>query len=249
MIILTKRYDHEKKYRIERQYYKNSHRVFHNWCWIIFSKFVGNRWICFMVIRHDASLSCLFVIEYQYQFKKTGDAAEEIMINDWLKARKMAARLVVFFVVMLSSVMSTANTDLHWLWDDRCSSCHGHSGEFSRQFLSASNGVLNGTHHVDDLRLFLHNHYLSGQLVDEMYSMLLVQANHSARFEKECSGCHQNAASFVRRNLAMQGNELTIRTTGRNVKSYLEYHRKLTDTDVDFFTNLLTRVAKETGLN
>jgi hypothetical protein len=171
------------------------------------------------------------------------------MKNNWTVKTKRMARRAVFSIVMLLPMMASSSTDLHSLWDDRCASCHGHSGEFTRQFLSVSNSQLKGTHHVDDLRLFLHNHYLSGQLVDEMVSMLLAQASHSARFEKECSGCHQNAASFVRENLTMQGNELTIRTTGRSVKNYLENHRKLTDADIDFFTRLLTRVAKETGVN
>lgn len=170
------------------------------------------------------------------------------MKNAWMVKTNKIARLVLFAVVVLSPMMATSGTDLHWLWDDRCASCHGHSGEFTRQFLNVSNNQLMGAHHVNDLKLFLHNHYLSGRLVNEMYSMLLAQASHSDSFKKECSGCHQNAASFVRKNLAMQDNKLIIRTTGRSVKSYLENHRKLTDADIDFFTLLLTRVAKETAL-
>ena len=83
--------------------------------------------------------------------------------------------------------------------------------------------------------------------MDEVYLMFLSQASNSACFEKECFGYHQNAAISVRENLAIQDDFLTIRTTGRSVKSYFEKHRKLTHMDVEFFTHLQTRVAKEAG--
>lgn len=150
-----------------------------------------------------------------------------------------------------SLIPLTADTgiDLHWLWDDRCSSCHGHSSEFANQFLSVSvDGQLQGQHHVDDLPLFLQNHYLTDQLVDDVSAMLLAQLSHSARFNKECATCHKNAASFVREKLQFQNAVLEIKKTGNSVKRFLNKHRHLTDEDIEFYTALLYRVAKEVNL-
>ena len=143
---------------------------------------------------------------------------------------------------------ANSDIDLHWLWRDRCISCHGNAAEFAREFLIVSGSKLQGRHHVDDLRLFLHNHYLSGQMVDEVYAMLLAQASSPARFKDECSACHQNAAVFVRESLLFRDGVLSIRKTGRSVNGFLENHRRLNDEDVIFFTKLLTRVANEINL-
>jgi hypothetical protein len=76
-----------------------------------------------------------------------------------------------------------SDIDLHWLWDDRCAACHGHAGDFTRKFLNVSGGELQGPHHVNDLRRFLHNHYLAGNEVEAIYNMLLAQAINQARFK------------------------------------------------------------------
>lgn len=157
----------------------------------------------------------------------------------------------LFLLAAGSLITVTAETgiDLHWLWDDRCASCHGHSSEFANKFLSVSlDGHLQGRHHVDDLPLFLQNHYLTGQLVDDVSAMLLAQLSHSPRFSKECTTCHQKAASFVRENLQFRNNILEIKKTRESVKSFLSRHRQLTDEDIAFYTALLYRVAKEVNL-
>lgn len=77
----------------------------------------------------------------------------------------MDSKLVLgagLLVAMLAVPAARAyDTDLHWLWDNRCEFCHGHAGEFSRKFLSVSNGQLQGPHHSDDFHLFLRNPYLA----------------------------------------------------------------------------------------
>lgn len=157
---------------------------------------------------------------------------------------------IVIFLLLTGMPAIAANTDidLHWSWDDRCADCHGHSGDFSREFLSVSRGELQGRHHINDLRLFLHNHYLSDRLVDDMYNMLLAQLSSSTRFKGDCSGCHQNAAVFVRGKLVFDGSILKIRKTGESVSDFLHQHRRLNKEDVIFYTELLTRVAKEVNL-
>jgi len=153
--------------------------------------------------------------------------------------------IVLVAAVLAMPVVRASDIDLHWLWDDRCAACHGHAGDFSRRFLSVSSGELQGPHHVHDLRLFLHNHYLAGNEVDAVYNMLLVQANNQARFKGECASCHDTAAKFVRNSLEFRDGALYGRNSGRPVSRFLDHHMELDPDDVEFFINLLTRVTHE----
>ena len=151
----------------------------------------------------------------------------------------MAASLLVM------PLADAAGADLHRLWDNRCAECHGHAGDFARQFLSNNNGQLQGRHHVHDLRRFMQNHYLPASEVDGVYKMLLAQANIKPRFKEECSICHQSAASFVRESLTLRDGQLYSRKSGSPVRPFLESHRALSPEDVEFYLKLLTRVAGE----
>jgi hypothetical protein len=153
--------------------------------------------------------------------------------------------IVLVAAVLAMSAVRASGIDLHWLWDDRCAACHGHAGDFSRKFLSVSSGELQGPHHVHDLRRFLHNHYLAGNEVDAVYNMLLAQANNQARFKNECASCHDTAAMFVRHSLELRDGVLYSRNSGRPVIRFLNHHMELNPDDVEFFINLLTRVAHE----
>ena len=147
--------------------------------------------------------------------------------------------------MMTVSFVTAAELDLHWLWDNRCGDCHGHAGEFARQFLTEDNGELQGRHHVQDLRRFMHHHYLNPDEVEAVYAMLLAQTRTPARFKTECSRCHETAAKFVRRSLQLGDGQLIIRESGRNVRQFLDNHQGLHPDDVEYFTRLLTRVAQE----
>jgi hypothetical protein len=138
-----------------------------------------------------------------------------------------------------------AGADLHWLWDDRCASCHGHSAEFARKFLSVSNGELQGRHHLDNLRQFMRNHYLPDSETDATYEMLLAQVLTPPRFRDECSRCHNSASEFVRQALEFRKGVLTGRESGEWVRGFLDRHRGLASADVRFYSDLLERVADE----
>lgn len=153
--------------------------------------------------------------------------------------------LVLIAGLLMPQLLDAAGIDLHLLWDDRCVECHGHAGEFARKFLSISGDKLQGRHHVDDLRRFLHNHYLIDSEVDEVYDMLFAQASNQARFRQECGNCHEAAAKLVREKLVLRDGVLYARDSGVRVRYFLEHHRELESEDVVFYANLLTRVARE----
>lgn len=130
-------------------------------------------------------------------------------------------------------------------WDSRCEECHGESDEFARKYLWAIDDQLQGQHHIDDLRLFMRNHYIPKHLIDEMYTMLMAQANSPARFESECSSCHNSAEEFIRKAIFIKAGELTGVVSGIMVREFLKTHQDLEPTDVEFFTIMLSRVLKD----
>lgn len=133
------------------------------------------------------------------------------------------------------------------MWDDRCTECHGHSGDFARRYLDTSGGELLGRHHVQDLKRFMRNHYVAESDVDAVYEMLLAQASSPQRFRSECGRCHATAAELVRETLSLSDNILYGRASGRPIELFLDGHSGLGPEDVGFFIELLTRVAREVG--
>lgn len=157
--------------------------------------------------------------------------------------------ILVFMTVSAISIKAAevkpSRPDLHKLWDSNCVICHGHSAEFSREFLTVSDGQLKGRLFSNDLRLFLHNHYLAGKEVDSVYAMLLAEASTVPRFQKECSRCHQSAAEFVREALILKDGLLFSDQLEISVSNFLTTHRRLNAEDIEFFMEQLTRIANE----
>ena len=158
---------------------------------------------------------------------------------------RLRVSIVLVMAVLAMPAVGDSGIDLHWLWDDRCADCHGHAGDFSRKFLSVSGDRLQGRHNVNDLHRFLRNHYLAGNEVDAVYNMLLAQTNNQARFKGECASCHDTATRFIKSSLELRDGVLFSRNSGRPVSDFLGHHRELNPDDVKFFTNVLTRVARE----
>ena len=140
---------------------------------------------------------------------------------------------------------SAAGIDLHWLWDNQCAECHGHSGDFARKFLKAEDGQLEGRHHKEDLRRFMRNHYASEIEIDAIYEMLLAQTQTEPRFKQECGRCHGTAARFVRQTIVLQKGVPLSRKSGQDIRRFMDQHRGLQKEDAEFFTALLYRIARE----
>ena len=75
--------------------------------------------------------------------------------------------------------------------------------------------------------------------------MRRAQVGSEARFQEECSGCHDGAAAFVRSSIELRDGEVYGRESGRPVGRFLEHHRGLDSEAAGFFTELLSRVANE----
>jgi len=150
--------------------------------------------------------------------------------------------------MMLALSLSGARAvDLHALWDQRCANCHGHAGEFARRFLGQRDGKLQGRHHVDDLAVFLRNHYLPADLIEPVSAMLLAQVTTEPRYRSQCGRCHENAAALARATLTLRDGVLVSRKSGRPIAELLNGHARLPAADVPFFVEVLTRVTREVG--
>jgi hypothetical protein len=152
---------------------------------------------------------------------------------------------VLVTLLLFTGKGGASGIDLHWLWDNQCAECHGHSGVFARKFLQVANGELQGNHHVQGLRLFMRNHYTQNTETDAVYEMLLAQASAKPRFKQECGNCHGGAAAFVRHSVILQDDVLLSRESGQPIQKFLQQHRQLGADDVVFFTSLLNRIAGE----
>lgn len=138
-----------------------------------------------------------------------------------------------------------SGSDLHWLWDNRCAESLGHSSEFARKFLDLKNGGLQGRRHGEGLLGFMRNHYATGIEIDAVHEMLLAQVLTKPRFKQECSNCHGSAACFIRYSVILQDAALPGKKSGQPIRQFLQQHRRPGSDDVEFYTRLLNRVARE----
>lgn len=166
--------------------------------------------------------------------------------------RKRIGPVLIGYILLLCTLTTTClgasdRVDLHALWDDRCAECHGHSGDFARRFLQISDGRLQGRHHVDNLQLFISQHYSTAAQAAPIYAMLQAQTATPPLFRQHCSKCHDSAASLVRSTAILRDGVLLSRHSRQPMHQFLSSHRKLSVEEIDFYDRLLTRVATETG--
>ena len=83
---------------------------------------------------------------------------------------------------------------------------------------------------------------------DAANGLQLAYASPSERFQDECGQCHGDAAEFVRESIIVRNGTLTGRASQIPVLEFLKTHQKLKQAEVNFYMDLLTRVAGEIGL-
>lgn len=160
--------------------------------------------------------------------------------------RRLALGTIAGFVAgAVFSQTSAHGLDLHRWWDTRCGDCHGRAASFAREFLTVSNGKLEGQHPNRDMRLFLGNHGVPKDEVDAVYNMLLTQRSSEPKFQERCSKCHGSAAQFARDAVERQGGVLVGRASKRSVRDFLKRHAGLSSEEAEFFAGVLERVEGE----
>lgn len=129
------------------------------------------------------------------------------------------------------------------IWDSRCEECHGDSATFAGKYLWQIGGQLQGQHHVNNMDMFMRNHYIPDHEIDTIKSLLLSQANRPARFETECGECHGDINSFVEKSLWVGKENISGMESGADIGDFLPTHRELDPENTRFYLKLFFRIA------
>lgn len=154
-----------------------------------------------------------------------------------------APKLSVAILFLLLMPLKIEARDAVAIWDSRCEECHGDNARFARKYLWNIDGELQGQHHVDNLSLFMRQHYIPDHEIETIRNMLLIEANSPLRFKGECSSCHGEIAKFVEKSIWVRGNEITGLESGKDIREFLPGHRGLPPEDIRFYLRLFARVA------
>ena len=156
---------------------------------------------------------------------------------------------VVLVAVMLTGLVFGYGPAVAWdvydAWDSRCEECHSEAPEFSKKYLWVVDDKLQGRHHIDDMHLFMRNHYVPKHEIEVMTAMLKEHANKMARYEAECGECHKPVKDFVRESISTWGDGLTGVETRKPIADYLVIHQDLGEEDAAFFVRLIERVLEQ----
>lgn len=149
---------------------------------------------------------------------------------------------IVILLLVLNPVKS-AERDAQAIWDSRCEECHGDNVKFARKYLWNIKGELQGQHHVDNLSLFMRQHYIPDHEIETIRDMLRAEANSPVEFKTSCGECHGDVAEFVGKSIWVRGKEVTAMGTGRDIAEFLSKHQGLRPDEVTFYRKLFARVA------
>ena len=147
-------------------------------------------------------------------------------------------------ILMLTLIpIEAGSRDGPAIWDSRCEECHGDPAVFSSKNLWDIDGQLQGRHHINNLDLFMGNHYIPDHEIEAIRIMLLSQANSPVRFATECSGCHGDVKEFIEKSLWVRQGGITGMESGMDLIDFLPTHQELQPADVTFYRKLFGRIA------
>lgn len=161
---------------------------------------------------------------------------------------KSLTRSVVILagVFLLTLTISDARaTDFHEVFEDRCTSCHGHAGTFAREKLAIVDGILVSSR-GKPLTSFLKRH--AGRLtLDEIAlfeDVFKKQITSDGLYEKRCTICHDSARTLARLELAVRDGVLIGRYTGQDIGEFLQQHGRLTAAEAKQMTVALEAILR-----
>ena len=158
-------------------------------------------------------------------------------------ARNRTALLACIAALLLAAYTGALAREPEASWDNLCEECHGDADEFARKYLWHIDGQLQGRHHVDNLALFLDNHYIPEHEVEAVSDMLAGFANTMEPFERNCGGCHGEAAQFVEQSIWVGKKEMTAMGSGMEVAEFLQTHQGIPAEDIPYYVRLFRRVS------
>lgn len=160
-----------------------------------------------------------------------------------------ASPILGVFAIVLAAIFAgpgrADDTDLHALFEARCMTCHGHSGDFARRMLSVEQGRVVGSR-GQPLETFLGRHQggLPGTEVDRLLALFLEQIDSGAVFRDRCLTCHGTARSFAQVHLILRDDVLYGRYSGRPVAAFLTGHGRLDAAGAEQMTEALSDILR-----
>jgi hypothetical protein len=152
-------------------------------------------------------------------------------------------RVSIAFVLLALIPLQAGARDGFAIWDSRCEECHDDPVVFAQKYLWDIDGQLQGQHHIDNLSLFMKNHYIPKHEIEAVNTMLLSQANSPLRFKTECSSCHGEVKDFIENSLWVSRGGITGMQTGMDIGEFLPTHQELQPEGVSFYQKLFARIA------
>lgn len=151
-------------------------------------------------------------------------------------------QLYIAALLLVLTPIEVSARDGKAIWDSRCEQCHGDPDKFANKYLWNVEGVLQGQHHIDNLSLFMRNHYIPDHEIETVRDMLLILANSASRYTTECAECHGDAGDYVARSFRVGERSITIIESGQDVGEFLQNHQELGPEDVTFYLRLFSRI-------
>jgi len=153
------------------------------------------------------------------------------------------SQVSIAILLLALAPIEAGSRDADAIWDSRCEECHGDPARFALKYLWDIEGQLQGQHHIDNLSLFMRNHYIPDHEIEIINDMLLARANSPLRFKVECSECHGDIKQFVEKSIWVRGGGITGLESGMDVSEFLPTHQDLKPEDVAFYRKLFVRIS------
>ena len=162
--------------------------------------------------------------------------------------------IILFSLILLGSAWNVVRAadgaaedkDLHALFEARCMGCHGHAGDFARQTLVLTEGVLRGRESGREIAPFLRRHKggLDAESTARFVEMFAKQVEAGGLFQERCGLCHASARGVVRNYLILRDGELVGRYSLRDIRRFLAEHGRSDAEEAAYFYDALLAIAQ-----
>ncbi|MCK5445973.1 MAG: hypothetical protein KAI73_10140 [Rhodospirillaceae bacterium] len=167
------------------------------------------------------------------------------MENGWSYFLKLLRASGLTVLASFTLATEAYSFDVHELFETRCGQCHQHSGDVAQERLVIAKGILRGRTSGNDILVFLPKHHgrPNPKETAALYDLFFSQVKGGGVFKDRCAICHVSAREFARLNLIRDCDVVRGRYTGNNLTEFLVNHGRIGADEVDFFIQLMARLA------
>ena len=155
-----------------------------------------------------------------------------------------ALTLALAFLAVGGAASSAQTLDPHEIFEERCAGCHAlHAGDFVPESLARHGDRIVGRDSGKELRPFLAGgHGRLGPLeVEALVAHLVAVLEAGGLYRDKCRLCHDRAVVLARSELALRGDRLVGRYSGRDIAVFLENHGRLDGPEIEIILRMLKR--------